>query len=275
MRGSLLLISCYHARLIGEFGRVHTDLIIWLCGIALEVLVLFRGWKGSLLKKYPYFYAYIGCVFTDSVIRFFCYTLAPNLYRVFYWSTEPITIVAGYAVVLEIFRQGLRHSYAVSRVARKLLFVVLVVALTYAASDLVHGGFSSLPRATQDLGRSLQYIKGALLLVMIWFFARYRFSFGRNLLGLTAGYTLFVGFDVLTLAFLFLPSHPFSFVLKKLHSIIYVITLLIWCITLWSASPEPAEPPESVIDRDYDLLAAKTMAVFNQLSARGGRALRP
>jgi hypothetical protein len=249
--------------------------LIWLSGIALEITVLFRGLMAALLKKYPLFYGYIGCVLLIEVLRVWCYKVSPNFYLVFYWHTELVTIVASYAVVFEIFRRALRHNPGVARVSQKLLLVVFVIALTYAASDLVNGGFASVARATADLGRYLLYVKGALLLVMLWLFGRYRISFGRNLLGLTLGYSLVVGLDVMNLALLSFPGHEFSIGLRKLLPITYLVTLVVWCASLWSVQPDPAQPAESAIDRDYGVLATKTMAAFAHLSARGGRTFRP
>lgn len=249
--------------------------LIWLSAITLETTVLFRGLRGALLKKYPLFYAYIGCVLLIEVLRFCCYKVSPNFYPVFYWHTELVTIVASYAVIFEIFRQALRHNPGVARVAQKLLLVVFVIALTYAASDLLHGGFTSVPRATADLGRYLLYVKGALLVVMLWLFGRYRISFGRNLLGLTVGYSLLVGLDVMNLAFLSFPGNESSIGLRKLLPITYLITLVIWGASLWSAQPAPVQPAESAIDRDYRHLAAKTRVAFAHLTARGGRTFRP
>ncbi len=249
--------------------------LIWWSSVALETVVLFRGLRAELLKKYLLFYAYVGCVFLIEVLRFCSYTFTPNFYPAFYWHSELITIVASYAVIFEIFGQALRHNPGVARLAQKLLLVVFVIALSYAASDLLHGGFTSVPRATADLGRYLRYVEGALLLVMLWLFGRYRISFGRNLLGLTVGYSLLVGLDVMNLALLSFPGNEFSIGLRKSLPITYLITLSIWCASLWSCQPDPVQSAESAIDRDYEHLAAKTRANFAHLPARVGRKLRP
>jgi hypothetical protein len=249
--------------------------LIWLSAVGLEALVLCRGVKASLLRKYRLFYAYIGCVLLIELLRFSCYEFASSFYQAFYWHTELVTIVMSYAVIFEIFRGSLRHNPAVTRLARTLLLVVLVLTSTYVATDLLHGGFASLPGATAELGRDLRYVEGAVLLVMLWLFGRYRISFGRNLFGLTIGYSLLVGLDVINLAFLFLPGNEFSIGLRKSLPITYLITLSIWCASLWSSQPEPLPPAESAIDRDYALLAAKTRTAFAHLSSRVGRTLRP
>src|SRR5260370_17439965 len=124
-----------------------------------------------------------------EVLRFCSHNLTPKFYPAFYWHSELVTVVASYAVIFEIFRQALRHNPGVGSLAQKLLLVVFVIALTYAASDLLHGGFASVPRATADLGRYLRYVEGALLFVMLWLFGRYRIFFGRNLLAFTIRYS--------------------------------------------------------------------------------------
>jgi hypothetical protein len=249
--------------------------LIWWSAIALEAAVLFRGVKAALLRKYPLFYAYIGCVLLIEALRFCCYKFTPNLYQAFYWHSELITIVTSYAVIFEIFRSSLRYHPAVARVAQAFLLAVFVLTLTYVTSDLLHGGFASLPGATAELGRDLRYVEGSLLLVMLWLFGRYRISFGRNLLGLTIGYSFWVGLNVVNLALWFVPGNEFSVGLRELLPITYVVTLVIWCAALWSSQPDPAQPAESAIERDYELLAAKTRAALMHMSARVARTFRP
>src|SRR5260370_26902812 len=247
----------------------------WLSAVGLEAVVLCRGVKASLLGKYRFFYAYVGCVLLIELLRFSCYEFVPNFYQAFDWLAELVAIGMRHGNVFEIFRRSLRHNPAVARFAQTLLLVVFVLTSTYVATDLLHGGFASLPRATAELGRDLRYVEGALLLVMLWLFGRYRISFGRNLLGLTIGYSLLVGLDVINLAFLFLPGNEFSIGLRKSLPITYLITLIICCATLWSSQPESLPPAETTIDRDYAFLTAKTRAALARLSTRVERTLRP
>ena len=243
--------------------------------MALEGVVLFRGLRAALLKRYPLFYTYITCILLIELLRFAAYTSAPGFFQAFYWHSELVAAAASYGIIVEIFRKALQHNPGVARVARKLLLVIFVIAVSYAASDLLHGGFASMPRATADLGRCLKYAEGALLLTMLSLFLQYRISFGRNLLGLTLGYSLWVGLDVVNLALLSFPGNEFSIGLRKSLSIAYLISLVVWCTSLWSSQPDPVPPRESAIDRDYAFLAAKTRAALAQLSSRARRTLRP
>jgi hypothetical protein len=249
--------------------------LIWLIAIALEAAILFRGLGIGLQKRYFFFYCYIASLLLIEVLRFLCLSRTPNFYGAFYWQTDLVRIVASYTVIFEIFKRALRHNPGVARIAQELLLVVFALALTYAASDLLHSGFTSFPRAIADLGRYLLYVEGALLFVMLWLFGRYRISFGRNLLGLTIGYSFVVALDVVNLAFLSTPGNESSIGLRKLIPITHLITFIIWCVSLWSFQPEPLPPAESAIDRDYSLVAAKMRSGLAHLPTRFGRTSGP
>jgi hypothetical protein len=254
--------------------------LIWISTIVLEALVLFRAWKTGLLRRYPCFCAYIAWVLLTEGLRFWCYRRAPELYETglyqkLYWDTQFVTVVASYAVCVEIFKKALRDSPGLARSAQKLLLVVFVLALSYAASDFVHGRQTSVAHAAAILGSYLSYVEALVLLVMLWLFGRYQIPFGRNLLGLIIGYSLWVGVDVIILVLLLLPGNGASAGLRRLLPPVYLGTLIVWCIGLWVPALDSPQPAESKIERDYLRLAAKTRASFTQLSARAGRALRP
>lgn len=249
---------------------------IWWGAIALEAVILLRAWCTQLIRKYALFYAYIACVLLADIIRLFCYQFAPNLYATFYWNTELVTIVASYTVMIEIFRQSVRHNPGVARLTRSLLAVAFCLTFSYASLNLLLDGFaSSVPRATADMGRYFRYVEGALLLCMLWPLTRYRIPLGRNLLGLIVGNAFWVGLNIVNLAFWSLRGNEVSILLRRMLPASYLITLGIWCVTLWSALPDPVQPVESEIERDYEILAAKTRVILARTSDRLVRAMRP
>src|SRR5258708_2629044 len=144
--------------------------LIWLSVIALETAVLVRGLMAALLKKYPLFYAYMGCVLLIEVLRVGCYRVSPNFYPAFYWHTELVTIAASYAVIFEIFRQALRYNPGVARVSQRLFLLLFCIPLRFPATDLLHVGLAFMARAPAHLGRCLLYVKRALLFGMFWLF---------------------------------------------------------------------------------------------------------
>jgi hypothetical protein len=249
--------------------------VIWWVGTSLTAVVLMRGMLVGLIRKYPLFYAYISCVLLKEIVGLLSYRFAPNFYEPLYWPSELATIVASYAVIIEIFRQSLRNSPGIARNAQKLLSVLFVLTLSYAATGLLHERFGTTSRAIAELGRDLRYIEGALLLVMLWLFVRYRILLSPNLLGVIIGYSFWVGLNVVNLALWFLPGNEFSVLLRRLLPMTYQAALAVWCFTLWSLQPEPAQPAESEIGRDYEVLAAKTRAILARTSNRLAKVMRP
>jgi len=229
----------------------------------------------GLLRKYPLFYAYISCVLLKEIVGLLSYQFARNFYEPFYWPSELATIVASYAVIVEIFKQSLRHNPGIAHKAQKLFLAAFALTVSFADTDLLQGRFATVSRAIAEVGRDLRYIEGALLLVMLWLFVRYRILLGPNLLGLIIGYSFWVSLNVANFALLFLPGHEFSALPRRLVPITYVATLTIWCVALWSSRPEPVQPTEGAIERDYELLAAKTRSILARTSDRFVRVTRP
>ena len=248
---------------------------IWWTAIALEVVILLRGARTGLLKRYPLFFTYIGCVLLAEIIGLLTNALAPQSYELLFWPADLATILASYAVMIEIFRWSTRHKPGIRRLTQRALLTAFALTVAYAAFNFVHGKFSSPSRAVAALGRDLRYVEAGVLLLMLWLLLRYRIPLGRNLLGLLIGYSFWVGVNAVNLAFWFVPGNEFSNLLRGLLPATYVLTLGVWCVTLWSAYPEPVQPAETKIERDYELLAAKTQAVLARTSSSLARIIRP
>jgi hypothetical protein len=251
------------------------SILIWWSCVSIEVILLVRGALGGLLRKYPFFYAYIGCVLLREIVGLLSYRFGADVYAGLYWPGELVTITASYAVIVEIFRQSLNRNAVVARIAQSLLIAVFAGALIYAASDLLHGKASSLPRTIAQLARDLRYMQGAPLLVMLWLFLRCRVLIERHLLGLTLGYSFWVGVNAMNLAIWLHPGNEYSSLLIKSQPITYLITLVIWCVTLWSSQPDPVPRPENPTAQTYEPLLGKTRAAFAALSASVTRTPRP
>jgi hypothetical protein len=248
---------------------------IWWSATALEGVALSRGLITGLLRKYSLFYLYVLCTFLSDVARFSCYRFAPTFYPELYWYSELVTIVASYAVVIEIFRQSFSHTPGVAGFTRRLLSVVFVLTFTYASLDFFQHGSASILRTIADLGRDLRYVEGSLLLIMLWLFTRYRIPVGSNLMGLILGNTFWIGVNILNLVFWSTPGNESSTLLRGLRGLSYVVTLAVWCVTLWSVQPDPVQPTEHQIERDYETLATKTRTVLARTSHRLVRVIKP
>jgi len=110
---------------------------------------------------------------------------------------------------------------------------------------------------------------------MLVLFSLYRIPAGRNLKGLIVGYGFFIALSVVNLAFVFQPENPLAPLARKLASVSYLVTLVIWCGALWTLHPEPFAPAEDQIERDYQALAARTRTTFARAMNFLKRSLTP
>lgn len=248
---------------------------LWWSGIGLEVLLLARSIQERLAKRYALFYTYVACVLVVSLLRFVCYKVQPGAYQGTYWYTELLSIVAGYGVIVEIYNRSLANHPGVARLCQNALVLVLFATMVEVAVDTLGRPFASWAYGVAKLGRDLRYAEGALLLVMLGMFIHYRIHGGRNLEGLILGYGFFVGTNVVSLAFLFHPGNESSLLVRSLLPVTYLITLVVWCVALWSYQPEPAPPREDQLERDYNVLALRTRATFARTISSLTRSVRP
>jgi len=251
--------------------------VIWWSAIVLGATLLLRGRKTKLIRSYPLFYGYIGCVLAIDLLRFVCYRLNGDFYQRFYWYTECLGILASYAVILEIYKRSLKFRPGAARLAQTLLLSALFVTVAAVAANAYASGFRSWPRAVADLGCYLRYVEGGLLVVVLFLLGILRIFLGRNLRGLLTGYGFMVGMDVMNLALLFHDGNKLSLLsllLRRLLPVTWVIALIIWSVALWWPKPGPSQPVENEIERDHEVLAAKTRAILARVTNRLVRAMR-
>ena len=249
--------------------------VIWYTCIALEAAILLRGALTGLLKKYPLFHTYIACVLVKEIIGLLSFAIGKKTYDAIYWPADLATILASYAIIVEIFRWSTRHQPGIRRFTHRALLFVFVLTTAYAASDFLRGGSASLLRSIADLGRDLRYVEAAILLVLLWLLVQYRIPLGRNLLGLLMGYSFWLGVNVIDVAFRFQHGNESSTALRALVPATYAITLGIWFAALWSSYPGPLQPAETAIEKDYAILAARTRSILARSSTLLTRIIRP
>src|SRR5437870_7643445 len=153
---------------------------IWWACIALEGLLLVRGFQGRLLARYPVFYAYLFFVCSQSLLRFSVYHSRPQLYGKIYWITEWMGILIGCGVVFEIYRVGLAAYPGTARMARNLLAFVFVMAFTKAIVETWNDPHWWLIATTMDLEHALRTAQALAIVALVALFLFYSISFGRN-----------------------------------------------------------------------------------------------
>ena len=232
---------------------------IWWSGVALEVLVLIRGFRGKLVSRYPVFYTFIAFVLFQGLLRFLAYYWRPQLYRDVYWTTEFLAVMVGCAVVFEIYRIGLSSYPGTARMARNALAFVFALALTKALVDVASDPRWWLEATARDVEGAVRAVQALSVIALVALFLFYAIPFGRNLRGILLGYGFFIFLSLLSLTFASSVVNKTAHdVWSYAHSGSWVMALSLWVAHLWSYRVNPVPSTRVDLDLEYQRLAAST-----------------
>jgi hypothetical protein len=247
---------------------------IWWSCIALEIFLLVRGFAGRLWVRYPVFYAYVFFVWLQSLLRFSIFHLRPQQYTPVYWITEGLGVLAGCAVVFEIYRVGLAAYPGTARMARNLLGFVFVLASTKALVGAWNDPQWWLISTTMDLERVLRMVQALAIAALIVLFFFYSIPFGRNLRGVLLGYGLFIAESAIWLTLVPYAGEKFRQFWYQLHPAFYFAILGVWVVHLWSYAPKPEPKTVVCLEHEYQKVAAATSQRLREARGYLAKAVR-
>lgn len=244
---------------------------IWVAGVALEALLLIRGWKVGLLRRYPIFYGYIAFVLLQGLPLYAAQTRGREVYTYTFWTFEYLGIAAGCAVVYEIYKLALDSYPGAARIARNALMFVFAMVF---AKGLANG--VNMHKVWDEVGalgveRMVRTVQAVALLSLVILFLVYSIPFGKNLRGILLGYSVFIAVRVICLVFVPPKGHDFWF---YAYSGSYAVVLSLWLAHLWAYGPVPQAQTRGNLARDYQALAAETRRRFREAAGFFRKAAR-
>ena len=231
---------------------------IWCAGLILEVLLLFRGFRGKWALRYRIFYAYVLFVLSQSLLRFAVYHKDYPLYPYVYWATEFAAILIGCGLIFEVYRIGLSAYPGTARMARNLLWIIFVLAATKVLVDAWNDPHWWPLATSTDIVFPLRVVQAASIAGLVVLFGIYKIPFGKNLRGIVTGYGLFVGLNVTVFAFLSVQGERFFAFWSYAQSLAYLLVLGFWGAQLWTYQPAPEPSAPVQLEQEYQKVAAAT-----------------
>jgi hypothetical protein len=243
------------------------SLIIWSCGIALEALLVYRGFRAGLLTKYSNFYAYVFVLLVSDGLGLPLYFKNPKLYESWSWFGGFVILFLGCGIILEIFRHVLSPYAGAEKFARFAGFAILAAVLGFAV--LYHFFVPDVSAARVlylRLQRDFLTAQAILLFGLLQVISYYGISMGRNLKGMILGYGQTLGVTLIALALRSFIGARFQSAWDLTQQVSYLAALVVWLVALWSYCANPV--PEATIgaDADYEALATRTRNMVGSAS---------
>jgi hypothetical protein len=250
------------------------SLLIWRGGIFLEGLILFRGFRGKMLARYPFFFAYIACALADDLLGYIQYCLTGRPYYGV-WLGEFLTLIVGCGIILEIFRCVLAPYAGAERFARIAGFTTFVVIICFALVYPLVMPAGPRPGTMYELDRDLRTVQAIFLIGLFGVIRYYGIPIGKNLRGMILGYGLFVGAALVSLAIgsyagVPLPGNWNVIVVQACGA----VAVLVWTAALWSYHPNPVPDSSIRLEEDYEAFAARTRATLGAMRIHLTKAAR-
>ncbi len=235
------------------------NLTIWWCGILLEALLLFRGFRAKLFSRYPNFYIYVLSLFLSDGLLYLVYLSKSPSYEKWAWYSGFLILFLGCGIVLEIFRHVLSPYAGVEKFARFGGIAILGAVLCFAVLYPFFAPSGSVARALYvRLQRDFLTVQAILLFGLLQLISYYGISIGRNLKGMIFGYGQCVGTTVVIFALQAYIGARFEHAWILIQQISYLAALAIWVVNLWSYCANPVPEATIGVDGDYEVLAART-----------------
>ena len=233
--------------------------IIWVAGIVVEALLLYRGVRAKLVSRYLNFYIYVLSLFLADAFFYFAPLLKYQVGDKWSWYSGFVSLFLGVGIILEIFRHVLAPYPGAEKVARFASYAFLgAVTIFMVVYPMVAPSEAVAKALFYRLQRDFLAVQGLLLIVIIRVMAYYAIPAGRNLKGMIFGYGQMVALTLCALAVRAAQGMSFDAAFNRIQTTAYLAALVIWLIALWSYLPDPVPAPRISGVEDYDRLASRT-----------------
>lgn len=248
--------------------------VLWWAGPVLEIALIARALQKGLFLRYPIFFSYLTWVALVDCLRNSVYFYQRSAYDSVYWSTQFLSLIIGYGVILEILRLTLSRYPGAARLARYMVIFIFGAIFAYVGFQALTSAHWSPGVTNSALERDLRGAQIAVLAGVLGVIGYFRIPLGRNLKGLISGYGLFLASSVITLATWSYQLTSFSKVWFVVQPLIFLVCLLIWTATMWSYHPDPAPQFDGELE-GYLEYAASARAALSTVRTNLVKVARP
>jgi hypothetical protein len=218
--------------------------LLWGLGTGLKVLLCILVFHRRVYRRLPFFSLYAALLVAEVTVvwwvyREWGYISLPAWYT--YWFASAVVLVARAAVVGELSWTSLRNYPAIWSLVRKLLSLVAIVVLSYAAISAFRNS-SPIAAFVLTAERGLEMSFAVILVALLGFGTRYKVALGTVERNIVVGLGVYSAFQVINNIFMNQWMNRYFHWWVSTRVIAFDIAMVIWIIPLRKALPavEPA-----------------------------------
>ena len=225
---------------------------VWLCGIALELCLLFRLTRSDMWRLYPCFSFFALWILLRSVAILPAQGMSATAYRNFYWGTDTVDIILRFLIVWEVFRHVFPSESGIHRMALKgFRFVALILAVFSVGAFWSYESYAHFHSVYPALERVFGFAQAVLILSILLVARYYGVPLGRNLAGIALAFGAWASISTANNAMIDL-RHSFLPYWQFARPLSFVAMLGVWTWAMWVYAPNPpieaSQPAEQVLE---------------------------
>ena len=214
-----------------------TAYLIFVSGLVLELLVVYRLLREMSWCRYSFFFFYVVYLVAQTIAQFGILSFMPALYMKVYWYSVGVDALLRFFVIWEVFRHVfLKSSVLHEIVSRGFMFGVLGMIVFLAAISWGAENYKTSQSVYFASERTLGFCQAFLILAILLLAQYYNLHLGRNLWGIAVGFGLFSSFSIVNFALIDLVPSFFRY-WQLLTPFGFVSMLVMWTWAIWNYSP--------------------------------------
>jgi len=245
-----------------------SESLLWALGTGLKVLLCALVFYRRLYRRLPFFTLYAALLLAEVAVvwwvyRGWGYVSRPAWYT--YWLGALVVLLARALVVAELCWTSLRSYRAIWSLVRKLLILIALVVLTYAAITAFKNT-SPVAAFVLTAEQGLEISLLAILVALLGFGVRYKVPLGHVERSIVIGLGIYSGFQVMNNTFM---NHWMT---KYFHwwnlsrEVSFDLAMVVWMIPLRNPLPPPEPGPILISEQIAIGLLRELLATMRELA---------
>ena len=201
---------------------------------SLQALLFWRCYRERLWHAYPLFYTYLFYTTVSSVLQGIPFVFKHPSYPKLFWAGQLFSAVLRFGIAAEVYR----HAFPADSKLRQTGRFVSGSVLTVMAMLFWLMGESPATSGVLDSLRKIALAVAAWVIVVLVVSRYFEVRLGKNIWGMAIGLLIFMGSELVHLSAMDLfPRLRVKW--GYVHPVMYVCTLAIWSVAMWSYNPNP------------------------------------